>query len=422
MSPAIPQFRWRDRDSAARDILQLVYHAPPFISRLAAGLLHAFHSSAIVPELRALVLDEEVEYWTRIYALRAISSAQGDILAMEFQPLAQAAIQQRHEQMMLEAEGEVCIRRAPIVELGELAEFVDAHPSNHEWFFALIDLADPRVQERFLSSELYHQHSEGFRVQLVQRLLKLLDDHPALVDLGVVNELLGHGVTARKWLEAHFDRVLELSLSEPDNRRLKYIARHWERLNDALRERITGWDAALPPRPPQPPQVEYRNSPAFVTLQALFERAGGGDRDAFTRLTDIARRRQGSVPMRAVATHFIGELRSTYDVVPLLSRLLLYRIVHWDEQEFDSPVRFEAGEALLYLPTAETWETFVDGYFIQPRDDFLRIQNEWIAYLTDVLSGTATTYQNAHYPEPERRPWFRALREVSDEELAQMMK
>src|SRR5258707_5977866 len=73
------RFVWKDRDTAALDLLQLAYHAPQFISTAALRILSAIHSEVIVSDLKEITLDSEREYWERVYALRAIGRVRGDI-------------------------------------------------------------------------------------------------------------------------------------------------------------------------------------------------------------------------------------------------------------------------------------------------------------------------------------------------------
>src|SRR5215213_6122423 len=73
------QFQWKDRDTAAQDLLQLAYHAPPSVSSRALMLLRSIRSAKIMPELEALVIDESRDIWPRRYALRALKSVPGDV-------------------------------------------------------------------------------------------------------------------------------------------------------------------------------------------------------------------------------------------------------------------------------------------------------------------------------------------------------
>ncbi len=126
--------------------------------------------------------------------------------------------------------------------------------------------------------------------------------------------------------------------------------------------------------------------------------------------------------MRAVATHLVGKLSQQYDAFHILSSLMRSGDVDWDERFFDSPIRYEAGEALLKFATPATWEVFVDSYFIDPRDDLLSFQGEWIAYLTDILSGEAKEYTDIQlWGDESHRAWFRALKDISAEQLAAMV-
>ena|SRR5258708_23349798 len=67
------RFAWKDRDTAALDLIQLAYHAPLFISRQALHILSAIHSNVIVSDLREITLDSERNYWEQVYALRALA-------------------------------------------------------------------------------------------------------------------------------------------------------------------------------------------------------------------------------------------------------------------------------------------------------------------------------------------------------------
>ena len=52
--------KWVDRDTAASDLLQLAYYAPPYVSRLALSLQRAIRSNAITDELKAIFQKEEL--------------------------------------------------------------------------------------------------------------------------------------------------------------------------------------------------------------------------------------------------------------------------------------------------------------------------------------------------------------------------
>lgn len=72
------RFKWKDRDAAAFDLLQLAYHAPLDISQLALQLLSAIRSNAVTTELTAIALDPERSDWERRLAIRAVEQTPGD--------------------------------------------------------------------------------------------------------------------------------------------------------------------------------------------------------------------------------------------------------------------------------------------------------------------------------------------------------
>lgn len=405
-------------------MLLLVYHAPPYIRNLAADLLAAFRSTQILPQLVELVSDETLDLWLRIYALRAYSAAPTDRLAGEFEPIARRVLTERERQLQ-HLKKHATYLHSDL--LGEFATLADRHPSNRGWFFALMETTHPLVVKNFLADRWMYHHSKAFHKLLAQRLLVLLDLHPHLLDLSVVNSLVRHDVIGQEWLEKRFDTVLAMCLANISDRKVKSIARFWPRMHDALGSFIQDWEAEIARFHNQTPKhddtaVDYRQTPAYVFLNDLYDRANGGDKDAYQQLADIARWWHGNIPVRAVATHFIGKFGAVHDVFPILAYQMRYGSVDWDIYLFDSPIRYEAGEALLRFPIAATWEVMVDSFFVRPADDLIPFQIKWIAYVTDVLSGDDKPYKGSHYGSEEHRAWFRALSEVSAEELAAMQK
>ncbi|MBL8156931.1 MAG: hypothetical protein JNM70_22345 [Anaerolineae bacterium] len=122
--------------------------------------------------------------------------------------------------------------------------------------------------------------------------------------------------------------------------------------------------------------------------------------------------------MRAAATHFIGKLSVQFDVFPVLAWLVRHGGLVWDNEVWYSPIRYEAGEALISMPNPMVWEVLVDGYFIDPCDELLDFQEEWIEHVTGVLSGDTKPYTGGRIGEESWRRWFRDLSKVTEEEIA----
>lgn len=407
-------------------MLQLLYHAPPYVCRLAASLLPSFKSTHARPQLSELVTDTRQDAWIRIYSLRAYTAAPGDHLADHFQPLVQQTLTAREENLTAPVGYRNYLSVTQPDLLDSFSVLADKHPSNRSWFFASIRDAHPCVAVGFLKSSLHFMQSDDFREQLVNLLLEILTDHLDCLTLSVVNGLLsGNRAEVWDWLDEHFDDIMRISLANPQDRSLTYVARRWPRLGEALKEQIDDWNSEpdvctqqlIPERKRR--ADDYQESPAYQYLIALSERAQAADGEAYQKLLSIGQHWQGNIPLRAAATYFVGRLRGSFDAYPFLVRQLLYGDVKWDINSFDSPIRFEAGEALLAYPTPQTWEAFVDSAFIQPRDDFKSIQHDWIAYLTDVLSGEKVEYKSRHFRSEADCPWFRALAEISEDALQQ---
>ncbi|MBL8161248.1 MAG: hypothetical protein JNJ61_04625, partial [Anaerolineae bacterium] len=349
MSPTTPIFGWQNRDAAAHDILQLVYHAPPSISSLAARLLKAFRSTAILPQLIELALDELRPHWHRVYALRAIAAAPGDVPMREFEPLVRYALKQCEQRR---PEDQITQRHDY---LHEMVAIVDGHPNNRTWFFAMLDTASPTVQFGFLNNSLSIFDSEDLYALMLARLLSLLDHHPDLLKLTIVAKLLSDGRGAQPWLDDHYSRILAMCLQQQDSAKLKSMALRWPRLNDALSQAIVGWDEAIQKiisaSCPRSEKITYRLSTVYLHLIKQYEQALSGDRNAFEQLARIAVKHGGNIPMRAAATYLIGQLGQQYDGRDILARLVRYGHLEWDQKRFDAPIRYEAGAALLQYPT-----------------------------------------------------------------------
>lgn len=309
--------------------------------------------------------------------------------------------------------------------LPDLGDLANGHPSNREWFFNILDAADPYVQKTFLESSLDCEMTDSYRVLLMKRLLNLLDTQPQFLDLGVVVNLVTQGPDAEAWLDSHFDAIAQLCLEAPESTSVKWAASWWPRLDRYLHQSLDQWEMTSD-RPKDEAKsrseqaLAYLNSPAYRYLMERFERARRDEQDAFTKLVRLARFQEGRnyIAMRSAATHFIGKLKDQFDVFPVLAWLMRHGGVEWEQEKFDSPIRFEAGEALLSMPTPATWEVLVDAYFIDPSNELLDFQDEWIEHVTAVLSGDTKPYMGLRYGEESRRWWFRDLSKVTEEEIA----
>lgn len=413
MDTATKQFAWKDRDTAGQDLLQLVYHGPPSISRLSARLLTSICSNEIVSQLCDIVLDEDIDRWIRIYALRACSSVSDDIYIPEFKPLVQVSITEYERQQTGKNRF-----LSEVLDLYDFALFADRHPQNRDWFFDLLSRMDLSILVRFIISTLKYEHSSNFKAILLSWLKAIVNTHQEKLDSRPLMQIASqHFDLVESWLDDQFADILEISLKNPESTLVITLARQWKRLRYAIEEQFDDWHVVPPlPRHKRSPIRDYESSLAYQHLFELYERALVSDTKAYKELVRIARTQQGNIPARAVATHWIGKLSTAHNVYPFLVHQLQYAHVNLKFDCFDSPIRYEAGEALLEYKTSQTWEVFVDSYFIYPRDDLLRFQDNWIAYLTDILSGEHVKYSGLKYTKV-RRGWFHALADVDVDSL-----
>ena len=422
MTSTTQKFAWKDRDTAAHDILQLVYHAPPSISTLAFRLLGAIRSPNILPELKAILFDKTQNTQHRIYALRAIIQLSEDVFIPELESLTLDTI--LNPRANFQYHGDMF--------LGAVAALVDKHPVNRGWFFDVLDnVKEPKRLVELLQRWSYSDYSDDFQRLLTAKMLDILDNNPQFLTLDVIETLTCNADYNQFWLDEHINQIVVMCLAEVGSTKFRLVVRGWSKLADLLREKIDNFDdVVLHPingidrqnQATEPPK--FLKSPAYQYLHNQYLDAADGDAYALKRLVRISNRYGRNIPFRAVAIHFIGKLYQQYDIALTLYRHVRYSRDDWgDELMPDSPVRYEAGEALLNLPTPETWAAVVDSYFIAPRDVFLDFQIAWITHLTDVLSGdTKKVYDGIHHAEPTKRRWFHALANISEEELNALTK
>lgn len=424
MTTTTKQFSWKDRDTAAQDLLQLAYYAPPFISRLAIQVLQAVRSPRIVPELIAIVGDTDREIWQRIYALRAITHTHGDFFVPELEEHAHRALRNRIMK----------VRKLPIKPsknlyfgidlLEEISSFVGRQPLNQTWFFAALDNADePFVLWRFLEYILLFFQPIEYKQELIKRLLKLYEERLDYLSISTIARIYGLDDLTVDWCDSQFDTICELCLQDPNTRTVKTLAKKWDKLRETLVAKVEDFaifdETTLQTVTSE--EITPDTSPAYNFLEGTYLAALDGNKRAYSRLLKATRLWKGFIPFRAVATHFVGKLQDMYDVFPTLTLLLEYANDDWGDDLHLSPIRIEAGEALIRKPSEATWLSLVNSFFIKPRNVLADFQQDWIAYLTDVLSGVNQPYNGVVFGGIEHRSWFKALQTLPKDEAKKLI-
>jgi hypothetical protein len=425
------QFKWKDRDTAAQDLLQLAYHAPPSVSSRALMLLRSIRSRNIMPELEAIVLDESREIWPRRYALRAITSISGDVDMPQLAHYMESAFAMRCNAFRKIPRHRTYNSDFSNDLLGSLKGLVDKHTSNRKWFFEVLSrVEEPAVASEFLVKSLNYGLTEDFQQQLFDMLLKLLEQNPDILTLEIVQGLSYYNLDKiRDFLNTRLNSILELCLNSPRDNQWLMLADDWDELRNALVKAKPeveslivdyrqGWQKQRKERQLHKRQELQlaQESPAYKFLLKLYEDAQNDDYSAYDRLRKIAQWDK-SIPFRAVATYFIGQLLPKYDSLTVLQFQLRHAYDDWGDDPVDSPIRYEAGEALLRHPSPDVWISLVDSFFINPTNVLSDFLEDWIAHMTDILSGEPHDYQGVRWGGIDNRGWFYALSETDEKSL-----
>jgi len=420
------RFAWKDRDTAAQDLMQLVYHAPPSLSQQTLYLLGAIRSNAIVPDLREIVLDSDRGYWDRTYALRALGNVPGNIYFPELASLVNEHFGNRQQVIAqhLKENEDLDELYIPDDLITEIVVFVANHPINEKWLFNRFDQADPQVLCISLTEQLSFLMPQAMSVRLSHRLIDLLEVNPTLLTLDTVSQLYDYGVGDTKvqnFLQEHFDAIVEKSVSAKSS---KYshselpwtLPLEWPELKAAIfrlrpefEERFLRDEArrAIERNKHESTwreDLSYRETVIWQELEALYERANANSTQDFWTLYHKTFDDRLSSPVRAAATHFFGKLRDRPGAIAKLA--FLARSAHDDWEQF-SPVRFEAAKALFDAATPQAWEGLVEALLAASNNLLMSSLRDWIESLTDMLSGIATTFQDHDYAMETR--WRTAL-------------
>ncbi len=418
------QFGWSDRDTAARNMLQFANYAPPSIRLRAIQLLEAFRSPAILSELKQIVLDEARDSWERLYSLRAIASITGDIYLPEFEPLVVGTLSSN------DSYGDIYFPQSAQLSFSDygrlgFADFLgllSKHPSNLQWAFRAIEQLPPNDYLELLNhASNYFYNSSDLKTNLYFRMMTVIERNPLLLNEDHVAILYfdDGSATTLQWLRERWNTIVSLCRLEEIDKVFRLLE-GWDELRQAVFKQCPSCieeyeqkkrEIDIRRLQHQPAPVDYQSSVVWQKLNAWYQAALEGDQQAYKKLNGFVRNWSKNVSERAVATHLLGKLKDKYDV-----RLPLFHALRYGPDDVQDPygsmdasIRFEAGEALSDIPSPDVWEAMVDAFFIRPRNVLEEFMSDWIAYLTDRLSGIETPYSGREWGDENRRFWFHAL-------------
>lgn len=414
MTSTTQRFAWKDRDTAARDLLQLVYHAPKTISYKALRLLSAIRSPAIIPELKTILLTSNQSGGE---VFRAICNTPGNFYFPEFEIFSSVYLANDEDDWIIY----------------NLLPLLKKHPCNGDWIFRHLEPFDPRIRRDVLLDVVHR--APAFEPQATaKRLVDLLEANIWLFDLKTADQMRSSSnEILLQWLKDHWDEVIYAALIEglvdrnyAVRHRIVYVLEGWPELKEdlfrrcpAIIEEFNQKKAELEAWKPKVEPIDFQVSPIWQMMEAFYHRAAQGEKSAYHSLFGYAKNKDDNPsPKQPVAAYFLGKLLDQYEAaVEDLMRLI--REVS-DEQYYpdlrlkqfkrlDYPVRYEAGYALRKIDSPLVWEAMVDVYFmIRERTSAAYALLDWIQDMTDRLSGIEVEPKDDAIPL-EHRPWFRAL-------------
>ncbi len=297
---------------------------------------------------------------------------------------------------------------------------ISANPSNHSWFFELLEQIDPEARIELLSHAIGASCQSPLEPVLIGLLTRLFDQYPSLFTLKTAEVIANHGTDkSDQWLVQQADTIVALSASS-DTRFLSGILGFSRDLAAAIVEKNPEFAPLNPFAPDYKPSLpegvtviptiwkpdyDYTTSPVGQRILQLYTLAESGDETAFASLYVLSDDYRVSIPVQGVVTHFLGKLWPHERVLEQLC-LLVQNDKSWDKiSDTYLPVRLEAAEALCNTGASTAWEALIDVIFLTPR--FNSAYVDWLTDLTDVLSNTPSTRKdgswNIHLPGVERR-------------------
>lgn len=368
MTPTTKRFAWHDRDTAARDLLQLAIYAPPTIRARALRLLRQIRSPAILPELEQIVLDESRDIWEQHYALCATAMTPGDLYLPQLAEFSDPDHELFHAVMM----------------------FANNHPRNLEWAFYRIDGLPHQMALKPLVRLIEAFHPDSMLNPLLfQRIIHILEKHPLLLKPHIIQTLYEHSRAEdlQRWSSAQWKTLIYECLLSGTHQSF-HLLNKWVELREAVFRNCASMREEYSQRE-QSVQSRVRNyqlSELWQKVCLIYTRALRGDESSYKYLVEIATYETGNVARRAIATNFLGKLKHQYDVqTPLLN--ILRRIPVESPHRYINDVRFEAGYALCEMPSPTVWEAMIDIFLTLPENSLEGNLPSWIAYLTDYLGG-----------------------------------
>jgi hypothetical protein len=437
-------FTWQDRDSAAHSMLQLVYHGPTPVRYSALKTLQAIRSPSSIPELQQIALTTTWSNRDRSGAIYALAAMSNDIYLPEFASILARYVETGFAplQRSLESTDDEVLSEQLLGEqtlLNAIFRFVGMHRSNLTWFLTLLAQAQASIKVEFLTWAISSNCSYPAEPLFLDILRNHLDLFPELMTLDVLNTLANHGDTPEtEWLVAHVETFISLCVGADENSISSVLGYSPEltakvaesqleiaKLSDlfpyleTILEAKTS-DGSSKGEPVSTYEPTFYSSVIWRRLEQIYDGANSGNEIAFEQLYELTDDSRLSVPTRAVATYFLGELWTHKRALSKLCRLACESDDSWGPYDQYQPIRIQALDALHTTGTPQAWEALVNVIFLErgSLSSYPETYLRWLSSLTSQLDPSIPfepveiDKYNSHI---ESHPWFHALTETNDD-------
>jgi hypothetical protein len=192
LSTKTKPFQWVDRDTAARDLLQLYQFDLNFLRDRVIKLLYAIRSPALIPELLTLAFDDRIDITQRDQLLGIVVATSGNVYLPDFEYLAQTY---------------------DLLHPSRYADLLKNHPINKAQVIPLLLEQLSPIDD---IKKLHHEYKDWIEYLpdlIAPLLMKLIDDNPKLLDLRTASLLnIYASYLAKDWLENRWDELIYLCL------------------------------------------------------------------------------------------------------------------------------------------------------------------------------------------------------------------
>ena len=409
--PDIEPIQWTNRESAALTLVDIIQAYPNTdVCMNALNVVTALRANVVADQLCTIACDTQRAYWDRAYALDALSALPSPVYLPTLHAQLDADLLRFHSFLSTFHEpGENAWHYFYDHHIVRIAGFISQHPCNRQWFFQRLTQESPETQVNLACTFFSHACCEALVPQCFQTVKDLVEQSPALLTLEVVQNMLSYGESSdRQWLSQYLPAIIQqCHQAGMEDTTVLLLLDWWPELQHAMGMESPARGDTLPL---SLPLTSLKQTPCYTKtliwqeFMELYRKAKAGHTQPLNQLVTLSTDSERPVPLRAGATHFLGKMLPNQRAFQHLCSLVQSAHDDWGGLEKElAPVRYEAGDALKDSGKPEAWQALVNTMLFSPHNELFL--EDWLAYLTDILSGIDTPYAGL----TRARVWFDEL-------------